>query len=513
MKELNLSHYRFSISWSRILPDGININNKGIKHYSNIIDALLEANIEPFITLYHWDLPQSIYDITNGGWINSSIIGYFERYSNVIFDNFNDRVKYWLTFNEPWTFCFLGYDLGIHAPGRCTNCKPDYLNGNSSIEQYKCAHNVLLSHSAAVKLFRNKSYDGKIGITLNIDWAEPASSSKQDYDASQRRLIWALSWFADPIYFGDYPQIMKNYIGDRLPSFTLQQKKDLNGSHDFFGLNHYTTKWIKSQSKYNGSSPNWSTDQRNYDSACNQYNNTPIGIKADSDWLWYVPWGIYNIIKWIDNRYNYPDIYITENGCDVPNEDLLSFDDIINDTFRIRFYDGYITSITKAINNGSNIKGYFAWSLLDNFEWADGYSKRFGLHYVNYTQKNLTRYPKNSAKWFSNYVNILNPNATYIGPTLSPITINDDYAQMVCPTLQTTTTTTTTTTNTTTTNNNDDNKNKGSPWLDTLEITTIVIVILIVVFIGAIVSYKCLIKRKIGKTTVDYQNLNNNDQL
>ena len=379
MKDLNLTHYRLSFAWSRILPDGKNINQKGIDHYKDVIDELLAAGIEPFVTLYHWDLPQSVYNITNGGWINSSIVDYFKVYAETVFDNFHDKVKYWLTFNEPWTFCYLGYDAGVHAPGRCTDCDPEYLRGNSSIEGYQCAHNVLLSHAAAVKVFRNKSYDknttngkvdGQIGITLNVDWGEPASSSEADYNASQRRLIWALGWFADPVFFGDYPQIMKDYIGDRLPTFTDQQKKDLTGSHDFFGLNHYTTKWIKATEKYDGDSPDWSTDQRNSDSACNQYNNTPIGIEADSDWLWDVPWGIYKMIKWIDNRYGNPPIYITENGCDVPNEDSLSLEEILNDTFRIRFYDGYITSVTKARSEGSDIRGYFAWSLMDNFEWV-----------------------------------------------------------------------------------------------------------------------------------------------
>ena len=260
MQDLNLTHYRMSIAWPRILPDGKTVNEKGIAHYKKVINALLDAGIEPFVTLYHWDLPQAIYEATNGGWINESIVEYFELYAQTVFDNFNDTVKYWLTFSEPWTFCFVGYDAGVHAPGRCTGCTP--FGGNSSIEPYQCAHNVLLSHAAAVKYFRSKNTDGQIGITLNIDWAEPASESDADYNASQRRLIFSGGWFADPIYFGDYDDVMKEYVGDRLPVFTQSQKDDLKGSHDFFGLNHYTTKWIVALPEYDGPNPDWTTVKR-----------------------------------------------------------------------------------------------------------------------------------------------------------------------------------------------------------------------------------------------------------
>ena len=237
MKDLNLSNYRLSFAWPRILPDGKTINEDGIEHYQKIISTLLQYNIEPFVTLYHWDLPQSVYIETNGGWINESIIDYYIQYVDTVFTYFSGSVKKWLTFNEPWTFCIEGYDGGQHAPGRCTTNKNTQQNcpiGNSSIEPYLCTHNVLLSHSAAVKLFRQKGYNkqgGQIGITLNIDWAEPASSKQSDYNASQRKLIWSLAWYADPIWFGDYPQIMKDYVGDRLPSFTQQQKTDLRGIH------------------------------------------------------------------------------------------------------------------------------------------------------------------------------------------------------------------------------------------------------------------------------------------
>jgi len=415
MVDLNLTNYRFSIAWPRILPDGKTVNQAAIQHYQQVIDALLQHNIDPFVTLYHWDLPQAVFDATNGGWINSSIVDYYVQYATTIFEAFSGSVKRWITFNEPWTFCVEGYDLGTHAPGRCTTIagKQSCPTGNSSTEVYLCAHSVLLSHAAAVKVFRTHGYDqqAEIGMTLNIDWAEPASDSQADQDAAERNLIWQGAWFADPLFFGDYPQIMKDYVGDRLPVFTQQQQAELKGSHDYFAFNHYTSKWVKDVGEYNGSYPDWFTDQRTNESPTNQYNGTVIGPQADSTWLYVVPDGIYKMLHWVNDRYNHPPIFITENGVDVPNESAMPLEQALNDTFRINFYDQYIGNATKAKSEGVDLRGYFAWSLMDNFEWADGYSKRFGVHYVNYTA-NLTRYTKDSAYWFANYTKN-NPTADY----------------------------------------------------------------------------------------------------
>jgi beta-glucosidase len=387
------------------MPDGISINPKGIAHYQQVIDDLKSKHITPLLTLYHWDLPQSVYDITNGGWINSSIVDYYLAYADAVFDAFNQDVKLWLTFNEPWTFCQLGYGDGTHAPGRCTNrtvCPP---GGNSSIESYLCAHNVLLSHSAAVNLFRERGYDqygGQIGITLNSDWAEPASSSAADVAAAQRKILWSLAWFSDPVWFGDYPQEMRSAVGSRLPMFTPEQSQMLKGSWDFFGLNSYTTQWVADAPVYNGSNPTWETDQAINVSPINQYNDTVIGVPAASSWLYVVPWGIQKMLDWVDQRYSRPPIYVTENGVDVPGENSMPMEQALNDTFRVNFYSQYISNVMQAKANGLNILGYFAWSLMDNFEWADGYRFRFGIHYVDYAM-NLTRYQKDSAKWYSNF--------------------------------------------------------------------------------------------------------------
>eukprot|EP01083_Nonionella_stella_P137536 418470_1 len=394
MKALDLKSYRVSISWPRIIPDGRNINQKGIDYYKELINALLDAGIEPFLTLYHWDLPQAIYNKTNGGWTNESIVDYYMLFARTVFTEFNGLIDNWLTFNEPLTFCYWGYGIGIHAPGHFN-------------EHLSCVHNVLIAHAKAYKYFKSSNIKGEIGITLNCNFGVPASDSEADYNATQRFITWQLGLFADPIWFGDYPQVMKDVLGPAMPSFTDQQKEDLKGSHDFFGLNHYSTFFVK----YDAKLPSY-TGQFNT-SGVNQYNNTAIGERGESDWLYVVPWGIYENIKWVDERYGNPKIYITENGCDVPNEDDMGFDEVINDEFRIDYLSGYITEITRAKHTGSNVMGYFVWSLMDNFEWAVGYRKRFGIHFVNFTSQNLTRYPKKSATWYAQYVRE-NPNADYI---------------------------------------------------------------------------------------------------
>lgn len=309
----------------------------------------------------------------------------------------------------------------MHAPGRCSD-RDSCPNGNSSTEPYLCAHNMLLSHAYTVtKLFHNKSlnYDqngtSKIGMNLNIDGGYPATNGKQeDIDAVERHKIWAGGWFADPLYFGDYSDIMKEYVNDgRLPTFSNSEKKILKGSTDFFALNHYTSGWTW-ECDTNASlieEKTWETDKESCTSATNPINNSLIGTPAASSWLYSVPQGIYQTIEWVNNRYNLSSIenianghgiYITENGVDSPNENETTM--VLDDTFRVNFLNDYIDYVMQAKYDGINVLGYFVWSLLDNFEWADGYSKRFGIHYVNFTDPNRTRIAKQSATWFKEYI-------------------------------------------------------------------------------------------------------------
>ena len=311
------------------------------------------------------------------------------------------------------TFCILGYSTGSHAPGRCSD-RSYCTEGNSSTEPYLCTHNLLRAHAYAAEVFRSEYKNVKhkqIGMNLNIDGCWPASESEADRNASERCYIWHGAWYSDPIYFGDYPQIMKDQVGERLPNFTEEEKELLKGSVDFYGLNHYTTGWIQDCNYDNSSEEKtWFTDQNTCITGINPYNGTQIGPLAASSWLYVVPEGIYDTIKWVYERYmngamanEYKDqnIYITENGCDSPNENETHI--VINDTFKQNFLQEYIGYVIQAYEDGLGVNGYFVWSIMDNFEWGDGYSKRFGIYAVNYTN-NYERIERDSAKWYTDFI-------------------------------------------------------------------------------------------------------------
>lgn len=389
MRQMGLKAYRFSISWPRIMPTGRNkINQKGIDFYNRLIDELLKNNIEPWVTLYHWDLPLAL-QFEEDGWLGDSIADAFGKYAEVCFTHFGDRVKNWITINEAWVVAMLGYGQGVFAPGRRSNSEP-----------YLAGHNLLRAHAEAVHVYREKfqpTQKGRIGITNNCDWREPLTDSTADKLAAQRALEFFLAWFADPVYRGAYPEVMLERLGDRLPTFTPEEIKKLKGSSDFFGLNHYTTMLA--------------SDAQGQVMKGNVYGNgglsedQEVNLSVDPAWSltkmqWaIVPWGCRKLLQWISERYDNPEIIITENGCAFDDKIVA---DTVTDQPRIDFFRGYLTEIHKAIEKGVNVGGYFMWSFMDNFEWASGYSKRFGLHYVDY--RTLQRTPKDSAKWMSKVV-------------------------------------------------------------------------------------------------------------
>ena len=388
IKSLGFTAYRFSISWPRIMPQGRgNVNKAGIDFYNHLIDELIAHDITPWITLYHWDLPLAL-QLELDGWLNKEIVTCFADYTRVCFEHFGDRVQNWITLNESWVVAILGHGQGVFAPGRVSN-----------IEPYQVAHNLILSHAAAVEIYRNEfaHQGGIIGITNNCDWREPFTSSQDDKDAAERALLFFVGWFADPIYLGDYPQVMKDRLGERLPEFTPEEKFLIKGSSDFFGLNHYTTMYaaenygiITEGSVYGNGGISEDQD---------------VDLSVDKSWdltemNWaVVPWGCRKLLEWISQRYDNPPIYITENGC--------AYDDQVTngrvkDDKRVSFYEGYLNACHEAIQNGVNLKGFFAWSLFDNFEWASGYSLRFGINYIDYNT--LERIPKDSAYWWKEVV-------------------------------------------------------------------------------------------------------------
>mmetsp|Transcript_20385 Transcript_20385/g.30148 ORF Transcript_20385/g.30148 Transcript_20385/m.30148 type:complete len:504 (-) Transcript_20385:473-1984(-) len=398
MQSLGIRNYRFSISWSRILPNGVgDVNTDGIDYYNRLIDCLLSHGIEPLVTLYHWDLPESLnkgeYE---GGWVNPKIITPFVEYAKICFESFGDRVKTWLTFNEPWCVCVLGYGNGEHAPGRTSH---------DGSEVYMSGHTILLSHARAVKLYRERfqsTQKGKIGITLNGNWSEPfnkcdKNSFLNNIEASKRSLLWSVGWFADPIWLGDYPSEMRGKCGDRLPTFQDDEKALIKGSSDFFGLNHYSTDLVKDSSMGKFTSHWGTTNSGGYfgDQGIESFKH-PDWSTTDMGWS-VVPWGFKKLLVWCQRRYAPTGgIYVTENGCAVKEDDVKVAE---NDHFRVSYLKGYIASMREAMDQGADVRGYFAWSFMDNFEWSLGYSKRFGLVHNDYnTQK---RTPKASAFWFA----------------------------------------------------------------------------------------------------------------
>ena len=388
MKQIGIKAYRFSISWPRVMPAGKGkANTRGIQFYSALIDELLEAGITPWVTLFHWDLPLAL-QLENDGWIGPEIPDYFAAYADVCFEHFGDRVKNWITLNEPWVMAILGYGLGNFAPGRVSNAEP-----------YRAGHNQLLAHAKAVDVYRKKygHQGGQIGMANNCDWREPLTDSQKDKDAAQRALEFFLAWFADPIYFGDYPAVMKQRLGARLPAFTEAEKELVKGSADYFGLNHYTTMYVAGATDPNRKSTVYGNGGLTEDQ--------DIELSMDKTWKrttmnWaVVPWGCRKLLEWIDNRYGRPDIYLTENGSAWNDSKV---DGTVADANRIEYFQGYLGECRKAIEKGVKLKGYFAWSLMDNFEWAHGYSQRFGMIHMDY--QSLERTMKDSANWYAGVI-------------------------------------------------------------------------------------------------------------
>jgi beta-glucosidase len=371
MKALGVKAYRFSIAWPRIFPRGYGkINLKGVDFYDRLIDELLKANITPFITLYHWDLPSALQD--KGGWTNRDISEWFGDYADFIFQRFGDRVKNWITLNEPWVTAFVGHLFGTHAPG----VKDIYA-------AFEVVHNQLRAHSKAVEAFREEEMGGKIGITLSNHSEKPASDKTEDVMAAKVAHEFVnYPLFLNPIFNGDYPEHLLSAAKEYFPRDYESDLNDIKKPIDFVGINYYSGNLMKFDAE------------------------SPLGIKnvdrglekSEMGWEIY-PQGLYDILKGVQDTYDPKEVFITENG--VAFKDEVEKEEV-HDEKRIDYLKRHCEQAHRAIEDGVKLKGYFVWSLMDNFEWAEGYSKRFGIVYVDYaTQKRII---KDSAKWYSNVI-------------------------------------------------------------------------------------------------------------
>ncbi|XP_059303406.1 beta-glucosidase 44-like [Lycium ferocissimum] len=397
MAKLNFEAYRFSISWSRIFPNGTGkVNSKGVAYYNRLIDYMLKRGITPYANLNHYDLPQALQDRYNG-WLGREVVKDFADYAEFCFKTFGDRVKNWFSFNEPRVVAALGYDNGFFAPGRCSKPFGNCTEGNSATEPYIVAHNLILCHASAAQRYHEKyraKQKGKFGILLDFVWYEPLTSGKADNYAAQRARDFHLGWFLHPLVYGEYPKTMQNIVGNRLPKFTKEEVKMVKGSVDLLGINQYTTYYMYDP-HYNAPQPLGYQQDWNVGFAYAR-KGVPIGPRAHSYWLYIVPWGLRKAINYVKEQYGNPTMILAENGMDYAGN--ITLPKALHDTKRIDYYRSYLQELKKTVDEGANVIGYFAWSLLDNFEWRLGYTSRFGIVYVDFNT--LKRYPKMSAHWF-----------------------------------------------------------------------------------------------------------------
>ncbi len=375
MKDLGLKSYRFSISWPRVLPQGRGeINPKGLDFYDRLVDNLLAAGITPNATLNHWDFPQALQE--QGGWPNRDSADWFVDYARIMFDKLGDRVPMWATHNEPWVVSFIGHAFGDFAPGIADFSKA-----------FQTAHHLLLAHGKTVQLFREGGYKGDIGIVLDLQHRQPASNSEADVAASQRVYEISNGIFLDPLFKGHYPKMLWEWIGPHAPRTEPGDMELISQPIDFLGVNYYMTLAVEFQ--HRGGLLKVGMD---FVSAAN-WGKTDMGWGIN-------PPGLKATLLNLKDNYGNPKVYITENGCAV--DDTVDETGAVVDTARINYIRAHLAAVHEAIQAGANINGYYVWSLMDNFEWAHGLSKRFGIVRVDYDT--LKRTPKKSALWYKEVI-------------------------------------------------------------------------------------------------------------
>ncbi|MDT9001566.1 GH1 family beta-glucosidase [Paucibacter sp. APW11] len=371
---LGVRAYRFSIAWPRIFPNGIGSrpNPEGLAFYSRLVDGMLKRGLQPWATLYHWDLPQALQE--RGGWLNRSTIGAFSDFARVMGDQLGDRVQHWITHNEPWCTAMLGHHLGVHAPG---------------LRDFRAAmqvsHHLLVSHGEAVRALRSAAPSAKVGITLSLHPIRPASNRPADLAAAVRHDGLRNRWFLDPLFGKGYPDDVLSALGEEAPRIVDGDLCRIASPCDFLGVNYYFPETVadapeggalRTQVIESGDGP-----------------HTAMGWPVDAQ-------GMVELLERVQRDYAPPALYLTENGACY--EDVMGQDGRVTDLQRQRFLADHIAAAHQALRVGVPLKGYFVWSLLDNFEWAEGYGKRFGLVHVDYATQQ--RRLKASGEWLRSFL-------------------------------------------------------------------------------------------------------------
>ena len=380
MRDLGLKAYRFSVSWSRVLPEGRGkVNAAGLGFYERLVDTLLENGITPTATLFHWDLPAALDD--RGGWLNPDLAAWFADYASVLFRALDDRIKMWATLNEPWVVTDGGYLHGALAPGH-----------RILYETPIASHNLLRAHGAAVQAYRAEGKN-RIGLVVNLEPKYPASQSKEDLAATRRADAYMNRQYLDAAFLRCYPDEMREIFGDAWHDWPQQDFDLIAQKLDFLGINYYTRSVAKADAR---AWPVFAAPERQEGA-----------IYTETGWEVY-PQGLADTLNWVRTRYGQIPLYITENGAAF--RDPPTVDKMLDDTSRVDYLRSHLRAVHGAIQAGCDVRGYFAWSLFDNLEWSLGFSKRFGIVHVDF--KTLKRTPKASSKF---YRSVIESNGAVLG--------------------------------------------------------------------------------------------------
>lgn len=373
MRTLGLGAYRFSISWSRILPEGTGrVNERGLDFYRRLVDELLAANIQPLVTLYHWDLPAALDD--RGGWLNRDAASWFAEYAQVMYRALDDRVRMWVTLNEPWVVSDGGYLNGGLAPGH-----------RNPFEAPIVSHNLLRAHAAGIDAYRAIGKH-QIGLVVNLEPKYAATPTDENDAAVHRADAYMNRQYLDPVFFGEYPAELEEMFGEAWPQFPASDFEDLRRPFDFLGINYYT----RGLTKDDPSTPiERATRVRN-----------PRATYTETGWEVF-PQGLTDVLVWVTERYGRIPLYVTENGAAFYDPPVAA-NGCVEDPLRVSYLRSHLGAVLDAIERGADVRGYCVWSLLDNFEWAHGYSKRFGIVHVDYATQQRTL--KESARFYGDVI-------------------------------------------------------------------------------------------------------------